>query len=463
MKYPTIIDYIEAVSNIQGRLMSLTEVNPIFDRNGEVIYNSGKGYVNFKVHVRGQLKVLRCFTSIDKATSQKHYVENGTLSGVFLDSELYVFMGSDPGDYFPVMMLDDDGVYSGYSLKKHDYENAVEGLCAVKVDEKWGFCNTMGEVVVEARYDNVSDFSEGRSIVSLDGLYGMVDREGNMVIDLIYDDMSWNDGTLAYVDRDGKHGCLNRMGESVVPLHYHWVGEFNDGLAVVELDSKFGYVNLKGELAIALIYDGATSFTGHGTAGVRLGSDKFRIDTKGEKITMEKEMQIAREAAKRVADGAIEDVDGIIGGKNYRQNIQQIVAAQTDRATLMAAKKLSAQAKKAKVKGAGKTLGASQAGKTPPKTIDKTTGRTAHKTSGAKLQENATSQESSTENVTPESVSKRDATGQSSSNDRLHQMVTIKTTPAGNDNTKKNKAHIDNASQITAFQANTTDNGQTRE
>lgn len=284
MKYPTITDYIEAVSNIQGRLMSLTNINPIFDNNGEVMYSSGKGYVNFNVRVGGTVKTLRCFTSVEKAISHKHYTDSNTLKGEFLDDELYVFMGHDSGDYFPVMLLDQDGDCVGYSMKKHCNKNAVEGLCAVKVDDKWGYCNTLAEVIIETKYSTVSDFSEGRAIVSIGGLYGMIDRYGNEVIPLKYDDMSWNDGTLAYVDLDGKHGCMNRMGEEVVPLHYDWVGEFTSGLSIVELNSKFGYVNLNGQLVIPIIYDSATSFSEQGTATVTLDNKTLTINRQGEEI-----------------------------------------------------------------------------------------------------------------------------------------------------------------------------------
>lgn len=284
MKYPTITDYIEAVSNIQGRLMSLTNINPIFDHNGEVVYSSGKSYVNFKVHTGSVVKTLRCFTSIEKAISDKQSIDDKVISGEFLDDELYVFMGHDSGDYFPVMLLDDQEDSKSYSLKKHCNKNAVEGLCAIKIDDKWGYCNTMGEVMIETQYTTVSDFSEGRAIVSIGEFFGMIDRYGNQVIPIQYDDMSWNDGTLAYVDLNGKHGCMNRMGEEVVPLHYDWVGEFNMGLSLVELNSKFGYVNLNGQAVIPIIYDSATSFSEQGTAKVTLDNRTFRINRQGEEL-----------------------------------------------------------------------------------------------------------------------------------------------------------------------------------
>lgn len=287
MKYPTITDYIEAISNIQGRLMSLTGISPIFDHNGEVVYSSSKGCVNFKVHTGGKVKTLRCFTSLEKAITHKHYAESNTLNGQFLDDELYVFMGHDSGDYFPIMVLDDDcdSDNKTYTLKKHCNKNAVEGLCAVKIDGKWGYCNNLAEVIINTKYSTVSDFSEGRAIVSVDGLFGMIDRYGNEIIPLKYDDISWNDGTLCYVDLNGKHGCMDRMGQEVVPLHYDWVGEFNSGLSIVELDSKFGYVNLQGQLVIPIIYDSATSFSEKGTAKVTLDAETIIINRQGEDIT----------------------------------------------------------------------------------------------------------------------------------------------------------------------------------
>ena len=80
-------------------------------------------------------------------------------------------------------------------------------------DGKYGFKNSTGKVVVEAKYDNAYDFHEG----------------------------------LALVELNGKWGFINTEGKEVIPLKYDWAMSFENGKAKVELNGEYFYINTKGE------------------------------------------------------------------------------------------------------------------------------------------------------------------------------------------------------------------------
>jgi hypothetical protein len=64
------------------------------------------------------------------------------------------------------------------------------GLVKVRVDGKYGFVNELGELAIQAIYDNAQDFTNGgQSIVSLGKKWGIVNKEGKAVIDLKYDEI----------------------------------------------------------------------------------------------------------------------------------------------------------------------------------------------------------------------------------------------------------------------------------
>jgi hypothetical protein len=60
-----------------------------------------------------------------------------------------------------------------------------EGRAAVEIDGRWGFINTSGELVIEPKYSGTGEFSEGLARVQvggdkyrLYGKWGFIDRSG---------------------------------------------------------------------------------------------------------------------------------------------------------------------------------------------------------------------------------------------------------------------------------------------
>lgn len=90
-----------------------------------------------------------------------------------------------------------------------------EGLAAVKVDGKWGFTDTLGNMVVEAKYQDVlGGYCEGLAGVELGGKWGFLGRQGEVVIPIQYQAIDvfycglakvlLDDGHVGYIDKTGK-------------------------------------------------------------------------------------------------------------------------------------------------------------------------------------------------------------------------------------------------------------------
>jgi hypothetical protein len=62
-----------------------------------------------------------------------------------------------------------------------------EGLAEVKVGDKWGFINHVGEMVIPSQFDCTSKFSEGLASVRIGHQWGAIDSTGNLVIPLQFD------------------------------------------------------------------------------------------------------------------------------------------------------------------------------------------------------------------------------------------------------------------------------------
>ena len=129
------------------------------------------------------------------------------------------------------------------------FGNFKDGLRWVEKDEKYGYINSAGKVVVPLEYDWAEDFgilAPGLARVKKDGKYGVVNTAGKVVIPLEYEqvghDLITGNISNVYTDKlimvknKGKWGYVNFSGEIVIPLDYDYAGMFKDGLAQVEKD-----------------------------------------------------------------------------------------------------------------------------------------------------------------------------------------------------------------------------------
>lgn len=152
--------------------------------------------------------------------------------------------------------------------------------------ELYGFINLEGKVVIEAKYEYVSNFKDGLSAVMLDGKSGFIDKTGKVVVDLQYDDVAdeFTDG-LAYVVKDELYGFIDKSGKEVITPQYEDAFPYTEGLAPVSKNDVYGYIDTKGNTVIPFEYYYALNFS-NGIAPVYdYENDLYGfIDTKGKLV-----------------------------------------------------------------------------------------------------------------------------------------------------------------------------------
>ena len=99
-----------------------------------------------------------------------------------------------------ILTLNDNGIYCLYDTEwelKGQFEcDAVDiytqdGIIAINKGGKWGFVNSIGEIIIEPSYDNAKSFSNGLAAVCKDGLWGFIDPDNNVVIDYQFSDVGY--------------------------------------------------------------------------------------------------------------------------------------------------------------------------------------------------------------------------------------------------------------------------------
>lgn len=116
--------------------------------------------------------------------------------------------------------IDETGKYV-LPLQSYEFLGSLHnGLADFRINDKVGFINIKGEVIVKPQFDWADEFSEGLCVVRNDN------------------------GKLG----SGKNGYIDTTGKLVIDFKYKYAGKFENGKAKVQLDKDFVYIDKTGNI-----------------------------------------------------------------------------------------------------------------------------------------------------------------------------------------------------------------------
>jgi len=171
-----------------------------------------------------------------------------------------------------------------------DFKN---GFSIVRLNKKCNFINTEGNILSDQWFDWVSNFKNGFAKVQINGKFNFIDTEGTILSDQVFDKVyDFNDG-FAVVTLNGKYNFINTEGkllsdqwfDSVYTNMFSELGFdsthiFCDGFARVQLNKKYNFLSTKGNILSDQWFDWVSNFK-NGVAKVQLNGTTTYIDTKG--------------------------------------------------------------------------------------------------------------------------------------------------------------------------------------
>jgi hypothetical protein len=178
---------------------------------------------------------------------------------------------------------------SGYANETIFIDRVLKKITAdfyfirVKKKNKYGWTNTLGELLIPIEYDG-GLFGAMRSkliCVKKKEKWGCIDFKNNIVIPFIYDKMSSFKDDLSQVTLNGKMGYVDNKGLEVIKPVYDKTNEFVKDIAVVMKDNKYGFINKKGTVIGTISYDDAFSFDENKFGYVKIGANYGVIDSTG--------------------------------------------------------------------------------------------------------------------------------------------------------------------------------------
>jgi len=133
----------------------------------------------------------------------------------------------------------------------------------------WGFVDTTGTIVIEAKFPSVTNFSSGLAAAAEPAergqrpKWGYIDKKGNWAIKPQFQQARAFMEGLASVgvtvpgQRFVKQGCIDPTGKMVIPAQFEQAQGFQDGYATVRKDGKWGYIDKTGKVVSKIEYDSA--------------------------------------------------------------------------------------------------------------------------------------------------------------------------------------------------------------
>lgn len=126
-----------------------------------------------------------------------------------------------------------------------------EGLCRVKIGKKYGYINIKGQEVIPPIYEDASyRFKNGLAYIIKDNKAGYIDTKGTIVIPFQFDKAYDFNYGLAKVEKDGKLGLIDRTGKFILEPEYNYIESYPTGKKKYVMISRHGNTGIWGSEGI---------------------------------------------------------------------------------------------------------------------------------------------------------------------------------------------------------------------
>jgi WG containing repeat len=168
-------------------------------------------------------------------------------------------------------------------------------LYPIVKDEKWGFIDQTGRVVVSPQFDSVDEFQDGLARVIDKGRVAFIDTSGKVVLrpefEIVRDFSEGlaavNNGqkrtSIGLIVEPGRWGYIDKTGQLAIPMNFTHAEPFSEGLAAAGLDKRTGFIDRKGKMIFEVPLDATLEFS-EGIVGVLLSGRISYFDSAGKKL-----------------------------------------------------------------------------------------------------------------------------------------------------------------------------------
>src|SRR5699024_6070223 len=146
------------------------------------------------------------------------------------------------------------------------------GYAQIKEDDKWGYIDESGKVVVSPEYDELGIMRNG-AVWGVKGKkkkkkFGVIKNDKFIVLEDVNGMLDLDENGIAMAKKGKKVGHVNKDGKWITEAKYKDAKTFYDGVAPVKEKKKWGYIDKNENWVIKPKYKDAEVFSKDGLAPV---------------------------------------------------------------------------------------------------------------------------------------------------------------------------------------------------
>ena len=111
-----------------------------------------------------------------------------------------------------------------------DIGSLGDNLIPIKTDNKWGYVDTDGALIIYPEYSYSHVFQDGYCIIGNNGKYGVIDKSNSLIIDVIYDGIEYWGSSAWIVSVHSKMGYISPDRTWNIEPQYDKIIPLNDNL-----------------------------------------------------------------------------------------------------------------------------------------------------------------------------------------------------------------------------------------
>lgn len=162
------------------------------------------------------------------------------------------------------------------------------GHAQVQMKGMYGLIDTLGKMVVPAKYDFVYPFTNGIARVYLDNKFGAVNDKGELIIPLEYDYLGeFKKSGTAAATKGSKWGIIDRKNKTLIPFNYHFAKAGDEGYMTVFEDKGWAHFDPNGKPILDGNYQGVWKPAPKFITGFLKTGDDILFNEKMEKVLPE--------------------------------------------------------------------------------------------------------------------------------------------------------------------------------
>ena len=135
-----------------------------------------------------------------------------------------------------------------------DIQLFSEGLAAYQLNGKWGFLNEQEQLVVQPYYDEVLPFNQNVAAVRDGTQWGLIDQNGNIIEKIKYSKLLRTKEGKYEIYGDKGAGLLDAKEQQILIPSYEVLEDIGNRRAIIRKNKKWGVVNYDGTYFIPTLY-----------------------------------------------------------------------------------------------------------------------------------------------------------------------------------------------------------------